>query len=98
MLHGEQFPTIQINSTAIEGSMPDVTLVTTVIVKGVEQAVRFPASIELTDESFVARGELEITHGALGLSPFTAMGGALSVGDTLVIKYEIAGTRTADSN
>ena len=98
LLHGEQFPTIQINSTAIEGSMPDVTLVTTVIVKGVEQAVRFPASIELTDESFVARGELEITHGALGLSPFTAMGGALSVGDTLVIKYEIAGTRTADSN
>ena len=93
LLNGEQFPTIKIQSSAITGSMPDVNIVTSVFVIGMEQSVSFPASIELTDDSFVASGQLEITHGELGLSPFTAMGGALSVRDLLVIKYEISGTR-----
>ena len=64
---------------------------------GTEQTVTFPASIELTDDSFAAIGQLEITHGELGLSPFTAMGGALSVGDILTLKYEISGTRVTES-
>ena len=96
-LHAEQFPTIQIQSTAIKGSMPDVNIVATVMVTGMELTVNFPASIELTDDSFFARGQLEITHGELGLSPFTAMGGALSVRDLLVLKYEISGARVTES-
>jgi len=97
LLHAEQFPTIQIQSTAIEGSMPDVNIVATVIVTGMELTVNFPASIELTDDSFIASGQLEITHGELGLSPFSAMGGALTVRDLLVLKYEISGAPVTDS-
>ncbi len=97
-LHAEHFPTIQIQSTAIEGSLPDVSIVATVNVKGTEQSVTFPASIELTDDSFIARGQLDITHGELGLSPFTAAGGALSVRDLLVFKYEISGARVTQSD
>ncbi len=97
LLYVEQFPSIQILSTAIEGNMPDVTIVATVSIKGMEQAVSFPASIELKDDVFIATGQLEITHGALGLSPFTAAGGALSVRDLLVLKYEISGSRATVS-
>jgi len=97
LLHGEQFPTIQIQSRAIDGSMPDVTIVTTVIVAGMEHTVKFPASIEFTDDSFFASGQLEITHRELGLSPFTAAGGALSVRDLLVLKYEISGAPVTES-
>jgi hypothetical protein len=93
LLFVEQFPSIQIESTAIDGSLPDATIVASVSVKGLAQTVRFPASIELTEDAFVARGELEITHGELGLSPFTAAGGALSVRDLMIFKYEIAGSR-----
>lgn len=92
LLHGEQFPTIQIQSGSIEGSLSDATIVATVIVKEVENAVSFPASIELTGDSFVATGELDITHGELGLSQFTAMGGALSVRDLIILKYQISGS------
>ena len=67
LLYAEQFPTIQIHSRAIDGSFPDVNIVTTVIVAGMEHTVKFPASIELTDDLFVASGQLEITHGELGL-------------------------------
>jgi hypothetical protein len=97
LLNGEQFPTIRIQSRAIEGSMPDVNIVTSVFVVGMEQTLSFPASIELTDDSFVARGQLEITHGELGLSPFTAAGGALSVRDSLVLKYEISGAPVTET-
>jgi polyisoprenoid-binding protein YceI len=97
LLHAEQFPTIQIQSRAIDGSMPDVNIVTTVSVTGMELTVTFPASIELTDDLFVASGQLEITHEELGLSPFTAMGGALSVRDLLVLKYEISGAPVTES-
>ena len=93
LLHGEQFPTIQIQSQSIEGRLPDVNIVATVIVKGAKQTVTFPANIVLTEDSFTARGEVELTHGAVGLSPFTAMGGALSVRDLLIFKYEISGVR-----
>jgi hypothetical protein len=98
LLNVEQFPTIQIQSTAIEGRMPDVNIVSTVTVTGIKNTVTFPANIELTDDSFVASGELQITHGELGLSPFTAMGGALSVGDMLILKYQISGTRITESD
>ncbi len=97
LLHADQFPTIQIQSISIEGSMPDVSIVTTVSVIGMENTVKFPVSIELADDSFVASGQLEITHGDLGLSPFTAMGGALSVRDLLVLKYQISGVRVTES-
>ncbi len=76
--------------------MPDVNIVATVVVKGVENTVTFPANIELTDDAFVAHGEREILHGDLGLEYFTAAGGALAVRDALVFKYEISGTRVTD--
>jgi polyisoprenoid-binding protein YceI len=93
LLHGEQFPTIGIQSSSIEGSLPDVNIVAVFTVKGVAQTVTIPASVELTDNAFTARGEVDLTHDAFGLSPFTAMGGALSVRDLLVFKYHITGTR-----
>ena len=97
LLNGEQFPTIEIRSAAMEGSMPDVNIVATVVVKGTENTVTFPASIELTDDAFVASGQLEIVHGELGLSQFTAMGGALSVRDLMVFNYEISGVAVTES-
>jgi len=97
LLHAEQFATIKIQSTAIDGSLPDVNIVTTVTVIGMEHSVIFPANIELTHDSFVVSGQLEITHGELGLSPFTALGGALSVRDLLVLKYQITGARITES-
>ena len=77
LLDGEQHATISIRSSRIEGSLPDVNIVTILTVKGMEQTVTFPANVTLTDDSFVASGELEIMHEGLGLSPFTAMGGRI---------------------
>jgi len=94
LLNAEAYPRIRIESTAIEGELPEVAIVATVSVGGATQTVRFPATVELGDDALVARGEFEVTHGELGLAPFTAMGGALSVRDLMVFKYEITGERS----
>lgn len=96
LLDGENHSTVTVKSQSIEGSLDDASIVTTMMVKDQEMTVTVPATIELSDDSFIARGEFEILHGALGLSQFTAMGGALSVRDLLVLKFEISGTAAAD--
>ena len=93
LLNAAQFPKIHIRSRSIEGELPDVNILATYTVLGAEQTITVPAHIELAEDRVVARGKIELLHGAFGLSPFTAMGGALSVRDLLVIKYEIVGVR-----
>ena len=96
LLNGEAFPTVRVRSQSIEGSLENATIVTTMTVKDTDMTVSVPATIVLSEDAFTARGEFEITHGALGLSQFTAMGGALSVRDLLVLKFEISGVPAAD--
>lgn len=91
LLNAAAYPTIQVRSQSLKGSLPNLELVATVSVAGTDSTVTFPVNVELTEDSFVARGEREVLHGELGLSPFKAAGGALSVRDSLVFKYEISG-------
>jgi hypothetical protein len=93
LLRAEQFPSIQIRSGQITGSMPEMKIEVTVFVKAAEFTVVFPARVTLSKESFVAIGEVEIRHAEIGLSPFKAGFGTLKVRDTLVLKYEISGIR-----
>ncbi len=97
LLQAEQFPTMQIRSERITGSMPDLKVEASVVVRGAEFTVVFPVRVELTNDSFVATGKLEIRHSDIGLKPFKAAFGTLRVRDTLVLKYEIAGTRSIAS-
>jgi len=91
LLYGEKFPIIEIHSHSINGNLPDVDILATIYIKGTEHRVNIPAKIELTDNSFMASGQFEVTHDDLGLMPFSAAGGALTVRDVLVLKYEISG-------
>jgi len=97
LLYGEKFPKIEIHSKVINGNLPDVDILATVIIKGAEHQVKIPARIELTDGLFMARGQFEVTHGDLGLTPFSAAGGALTVRDLLVFKYEISGEASEEN-
>jgi len=93
LLQANEFPTIQIRSERITGNFPDVKIEATVVVRETEFTVVFPARVSLSDDLFVASGELEINHREIGLSPFKAGLGTLRVRDTLMLKYEISGAR-----
>jgi len=97
LLQAEQFPSIEIRSAKITGSMPDMEIEATVFVRGAEFTIVFPARVVLSNDSFVASGELIIGHAEIGLSPFKAVLGTLRVRDTLVLKYKISGMRAIAS-
>jgi len=97
LLQADQFPSIEIRSGRITGSMPHIEVEATVFVRGVEFPITFPASVDFSNDSFVASGELKIGHAEIGLSPFKAVFGTLRVRDTLVLKYEISGMRVIAS-
>ena len=91
LLDAEKFPIIKILSSSIDGKFPNVNIEAIINIKGVEHKIIVPSTIEIEDKYFVAKGYLELTHGDLGLVPFSAAGGALTVRDLLVLKYEIFG-------
>jgi hypothetical protein len=91
LLDAKKFPIIKVFSSSIDGNFPNVNVKAVITIKGEEHNINVPSTIEIDDKSFVARGYLEVTHGDLGLTPFSAAGGALTVRDLLVLKYEIFG-------
>ena len=93
LLNVNQFPTIKVYSVSMSGNLPDINIMASVNIKGADYIAEFPVNIELGENSFVASGQIEITHSELGLSPFTALGGLLSVRDVLIFKYEISGSQ-----
>ena len=92
LLNVNQFPIIKIHSVSMSGDLPNINILASVNIKGADYTVSFPANIELEENFFVAKGQVEITHSELGLLPFKALGGLLSVRDVLIFKYEISGT------
>jgi hypothetical protein len=93
LLQAGQFPSIRIRSEHITGSLPDLEVEASVIVRRAEFTVVFPARVELSGDSFVASGELAISHAELGLNPFKAGLGTLRVRDAMVLQYQISGRR-----
>jgi hypothetical protein len=64
-------------------------------------ALELPGSIAIDAETVEAEGEFTLSHAALGLEPFTALGGAIAVADDIRFVYKIRAERvpgTAASN
>ena len=94
LLQAERYPTIRIRSQHITGSLPDLAVAASVTVRGMEFNVAFPVHVDLSPDSFVATGELEMRHSDIGLKPLKAGLGTVRVRDALLLKYEISGTRS----
>ena len=92
LLSADKFPTIKIQSTTSVETLPDIELKATVTVLGRDYPLVVPATVDLSKHSFVATGELSVSHAEIGLSPFKAAFGALRVSDTLALKFELHGT------
>lgn len=93
LLQAQQFPQIHIRSDSLKGSLPQVEVEATVAIGGMEYSLVFPATVEITDDSVVASGEIEIRHADIGLAPFTAFLGSIRVRDEIVLQYHIQADR-----
>lgn len=88
-LNGAQFPTLNVSSVSIdivEGA-PRATLKVTVA--GHDSTVTAPFSLKGGPGRLTATGEFELRQSAVGITPYSLMGGALQVLDGMQVKITI---------
>ncbi len=66
------------------------------IVKGVPYPLEIPLTIERSRERVRAYGSFALSHGDIGLTPFSVMLGALAVQDELEVDVDIVAVRPSD--
>lgn len=89
LLDEEEYDDIRIVSSRISGSRPDLTIHALITIKGEEHALDLPALVHPAEDGLVVSGTTEISHDELGLSPFSAVFGALRVADEMIVRYRV---------
>ncbi|MSR09031.1 MAG: YceI family protein [Gammaproteobacteria bacterium] len=97
LLDAARFPDIRLTSQKAEGQAPDYTMTVTVEVKGQAHELQVPVRVEQGPKELRATGAFTVTHEELGLTPFTVMGGLLSVRDEIRLRFRIV-ARPAATN
>ena len=87
VLAGAQFPEITVRSMKITGAQGEFTAAVAVSVAGHESTFEVPFTLEASPGRLSASGALWVHQSALGLTPFSAMLGALRVRDDMRIKF-----------
>ncbi len=89
VLDAERFPIIEISSITLEGELPNLEVTVLVTLKGISNTLVSPALVTLTDRQLVASGAISVAQRAFNITPYSALGGALSVRDDIDIEYRI---------
>ena len=89
MLNSAQFPYVTIGGRTTGGTPDAPTLDLTITVRGIAHAIPATAKVERDGDTLRATGEIRLSHAALGLEPFSVLGGALSVEDAFDVRYRI---------
>lgn len=92
-LNAQKFPLILLESLNITGPrwQPDITFQITLV--GRQTQLTAPVALTWDDESLTANGYLKTSFTALGMQPFSALGGMLRVADEIRIRFIIKAYR-----
>ena len=89
LLNAASHPIVALSSDTIDGEFPDLSVVADVSLAGQVRPISFPVTVTLDGARLVATGDVIVTHEQLGLTPFTALLGALSVRDDIGLHFHI---------
>jgi len=91
LLDAAQYPVVTVTGTAEGG--PDADSVSIRIrIREMESHKVVPMELAVGEGSIAIRGALELTHEELGLTPFSALLGALQVAESIDIRFAITAT------
>ncbi len=89
VLDGINFPEIRLEGSGVVGSLDAASLPLSINILGRTIEQTFPASISVTAETVTVTGEYRMTHTDFGMEPFTALGGAMAVGEDIDFTYSL---------
>jgi polyisoprenoid-binding protein YceI len=94
VLEGDRYPTIKIDGTGPTGAAGAQQLKITVQMLGRTIPLTVPTKVTVSAGAVDAEGQFELTHGDLGMKPFSVMLGALQVADKMTFVYRVHATPT----
>ncbi len=93
VLNAEQYPIVKLTGTGYRGDRPEFVLRLSIELLGNVVELQVPTTLRLDADILEVTGALRFSHSDLGMRPFTAMLGALRVGDEIDFKYRIRAQR-----
>lgn len=93
VLDAARHPELTAELVTVEGSGEALTATAALTIRGRRRVVDFPVQLRVDEDRLVATGETTVTHAALGLEPFSVMGGALSVAEEIGVRYRVVARR-----
>ena len=89
VLNGAQFPEITVKSMALTGTLDAMSADMEISAAGHASKISAPLVLQGDAHHVTAVGSTEIRQTALGLTPYSLMGGALQVQDAMQLKFKI---------
>jgi hypothetical protein len=89
VLNGDQFPTIRVNGAGPLGTAGAQTFKLKIELLGRTVDLTVPAKVVIAEDHVEASGQFDLNHADLGMQPFTALMGALSVGEKMSFTYRV---------
>jgi polyisoprenoid-binding protein YceI len=89
LLDAEHFPVVALRSQKIEPAAGGALATVQVAVRGEVRTIAMPLRYEQKGSDLLADGELELRQTDLGLTPITALLGALQVRDEMRIRFRV---------
>lgn len=97
LLDGAHFPGIRIESLAVTGAEPRLTVALRVTVKGRPHELQVPFELQRRDGRLIGTGRTQLTHAQLGLKPYSVAAGALAVQEAFDIKFHFEARLVPDA-
>ncbi len=95
LLMAKRYPAIAVSLADVTGELPRPILTLRVSVRDRTARVPVPVAVTRRDGQIRAEGRLILRHSQLGLTPFSAFGGALRVAEPITIEFDLVGERRA---
>ena len=89
VLDGDKFPTIRVSGAGPVGAAGGQMFKLKIELLGRTVDLTVPTKVMVTDDRVEASGEFDLNHADLGMQPFTALMGALSVGEKMSFSYHV---------
>ncbi len=89
VLDASNHPTIHIRSLNLVGPRFQPDLDVRVTLRDQSRDLTVPISLDLAQDRLIATGRFAFLQSDFGMEPFSALGGALAVGDELLVRFRI---------
>jgi YceI-like domain len=89
VLNAAQFPDITVTSAALSGTLQSATAEVEISAAGHNSRISVPLTLQGDPQHLIGIGSAEVRQTALGLAPYSLLGGALQVQDAMQLKFKI---------